>query len=461
MSQGQAQQIGVGHLTVPHKRFGESVIDLATRSIAATWGGDSVSTPLPTEVALSADGARLFLFSRGFSSGAASIRVFDTATGEQLANLPGFSEVSTLSLDPNGERMYALNSDLPDATWSRAATLVAIDTDRLAVVTSVPLGRTFDLIAGDIAGGLLSPRVGTADLATAAIRAAEAERDAVRAQFAQKNQQIAALTTENTGLRAQVSTLTAEKTGLQGQVDTLTIENTSLRTQVSALSAQNTGLEAQVDRLTTESTGLRTQVSTLTTENIGLHTQVSTLTTENTQVRAVISALTTENVGLHGQIDTLTGQNAQLTTDLAAANARVSTLTGEKTALQTQVETLSGQNAQLTTDLGTARQTIIARDATIIERDATIAGLRTDLATANQAIRSLTQQLTAANTTLAALTAEVASLQQLLRSVFGDPAFVVPGATLQEQISNLIAAINRLNHGQQQALYKNLGGTKK
>jgi len=45
---------------------------------------------------------------------------------------------------------------------------------------------------------------------------------------------------------------------------------------------------------------------------------------------------------------------------------------------------------------------------------------------------------------------------QTIRTQFEDPEFQIPGATLQEQLLNLVQAISALNHGQQQALYQNL-----
>lgn len=39
---------------------------------------------------------------------------------------------------------------------------------------------------------------------------------------------------------------------------------------------------------------------------------------------------------------------------------------------------------------------------------------------------------------------------------FNDPGFIIPGATPQEQIQNLVNAISQLNHGHRQELYKNL-----
>jgi hypothetical protein len=47
-----------------------------------------------------------------------------------------------------------------------------------------------------------------------------------------------------------------------------------------------------------------------------------------------------------------------------------------------------------------------------------------------------------------------------LRNTFNDSGFLIPGATLADQIENLVIGIGDMNHGQQRALYINLGGKK-
>ena len=83
------------------------------------------------------------------------------------------------------------------------------------------------------------------------------------------------------------------------------------------------------------------------------------------------------------------------------------------------------------------------------------------------ATAALQSQLTTANASIAALEAdkavleeEILSLTQSLQSIFSDPNFLFPGDTPEEQIGNLVDAIEDLNYGQQQALYDKLGGTK-
>ena len=74
-------------------------------------------------------------------------------------------------------------------------------------------------------------------------------------------------------------------------------------------------------------------------------------------------------------------------------------------------------------------------------------------------VNSLTAQLAEAEAKLAAAEQEIANLTQSLQSAFTDPQFSIPGANPNEQIENLVGAIENLNYGQRQALYLNLGGT--
>lgn len=96
-------------------------------------------------------------------------------------------------------------------------------------------------------------------------------------------------------------------------------------------------------------------------------------------------------------------------------------------------------------------------------------------------IRSLQAELTAANGRLAELSQENAALQlqvstlqssagavtnalddltSFFKVAFKAPSFELPGTTPSAKIQSLTNAIADLNHGQQQALFKNLGGKK-
>jgi hypothetical protein len=199
--------------------------------------------------------------------------------------------------------------------------------------------------------------------------------------------------------------------------------------------------------------------------------------TENGAALATVTSPTTSvllGVGTHNLTLTVTdstGQRGSSTVTIVVQDSLAALETADQTTisgLQGQVTTLQGQVTPLTTanatlqgqvtSLTTANTTLLGQN-TVLQGQVTT--LTSELAAANQAIASLTQQLGAANQTIAALNAQIASLQEMLRATFKDPTFTVPGATPQQQVQNLIAAINNLNPGQKQALYKSLGGSKK
>jgi hypothetical protein len=94
------------------------------------------------------------------------------------------------------------------------------------------------------------------------------------------------------------------------------------------------------------------------------------------------------------------------------------------------------------------------------------------LAQAQQTIATLQEQLGEAESTIAWLLAQNLAIEQdaavthsalntlvlHMRSIFRDPAFVIPGATDSERITNLSAALTEMNSGQLKVLYKKLGG---
>ena len=130
-------------------------------------------------------------------------------------------------------------------------------------------------------------------------------------------------------------------------------------------------------------------------------------------------------------------QLAALMAQLQAALARIQDLEDENAALTTLNQQLSQQAADALAQLQGALATI------------------QNLQNQNAALTALNQQLAQQ---AGATAAQLDALRQLLAAVFNNPAFVIPGATPAEQLQNLITAIANLNHGQQQALYRSLGG---
>jgi len=111
--------------------------------------------------------------------------------------------------------------------------------------------------------------------------------------------------------------------------------------------------------------------------------------------------------------DQCTLQFAQCQVDLAGADQEIQ-------VLEAQVNALTAQNTQLQQELQNSQSQLA--DLTTVLRNGLI------------------------------------SLTSDFRSVFNDPTFVIPGATLAEQYQNLITAILNLNKGRKEGLYTNLEG---
>lgn len=157
---------------------------------------------------------------------------------------------------------------------------------------------------------------------------------------------------------------------------------------------------------------LQAQLTAAMAQIVQLQNQVSGLTATNT-------ALATQNGTLTSQVTTLTTQNSALTSQISAANTSIQTLTAQLVTANTSIQSLTTQNA------------------------------------------TLTAQNTALTTQLTALQTQTSALSTTLGTLFNNPGFQIPGATLTQQIQALSTAIGGLNPGQKQALYFNLGGVKK
>lgn len=119
-----------------------------------------------------------------------------------------------------------------------------------------------------------------------------------------------------------------------------------------------------------------------------------------------------------------------------------------------------------TTQTGSTPVTVTIADPTqqlqteLAAAQANAISLQSQLTTVNTALAAAYSDITALKAQLAAVASQLASVQTLLAAALGDPGFTLPGATVQAQMQNLAMAIQQLNPGQQQALYKNLGGKK-
>jgi uncharacterized coiled-coil protein SlyX len=75
-------------------------------------------------------------------------------------------------------------------------------------------------------------------------------------------------------------------------------------------------------------------------------------------------------------------------------------------------------------------------------------------------VTTLNEQVTGLETALSNVATQLESLTAHFRNSFGDLSFTIPGATSSEQLAAVVAAIRKLNHGQQLALYRYLSGKK-
>ncbi len=163
---------------------------------------------------------------------------------------------------------------------------------------------------------------------------------------------------------------------------------------------------------------------------------------------------------LQAQLAGANATNALLQAQLTAANNANATLQAQMALLQaansnqqTQLITASNTIASLQSDLSTANDLISTLQARIASLEAANATLRAQLATAN----ALNQQLQLQITSIAQ---SITLLEDAFAEEYGDPTFMIEGATLELQVSNLVMAIESLNHGHQLALKKALTNQK-
>jgi hypothetical protein len=135
----------------------------------------------------------------------------------------------------------------------------------------------------------------------------------------------------------------------------------------------------------------------------------------------------TTNQALAADLDAATAQVTTLQGEAAAAHAEVAALQTQVSSLQSQVSTLETQLAGLQSDLLAAQLALAAANGDALAKAALISG-------------------------------GVASIQQTLRATFNDPGFVIPGATPEDQLRNLLDALAGLNKGRMVGIYKALGG---
>jgi hypothetical protein len=163
-----------------------------------------------------------------------------------------------------------------------------------------------------------------------------------------------------------------------------------------------------------------------------------------------------------------------LQTQLAAANATNALLQAQLTAannanaaLQAQIALLQAANSNQQAQLITAGNTIAHLQSDLSAANGVISTLQARIASLEAANATLQAQLAAANSLNQQLQLQVNSIAQSITRLedifaddFGDPTFMIEGATLELQVSNLVMAIETMNHGQQLSLKKILSNQK-
>lgn len=322
------------------------------------------------------------------------------------------------------------------------------------------------------------------------------ECDALRAELDALEANFVALQAQYTTLQATQTSTSAALTAAQTRVTQLEAQVAQLQTQNSTLATANASLTSDLAAANARIAGLETELSAAQVELTSTRATVTTLTEQLAQANATIASLTAERDQLAGQladaqaqIVALTGANASLTNSLATANSRISALEGQVASLEAANSTLTSQLSAANARIGSLEAQVATLESQVASLNAANATLRGQLDAANATNASLQAEnntLTAAlnsalasnsslQAQLAAAQAEIARLNGVTTSVKasvdaigtdlgtanGNPAFKVPGATVESQLGSLATAISQLNPGQKLALFKNLGGTKK
>ncbi|HEY1173943.1 MAG TPA: hypothetical protein VGH19_21440 [Verrucomicrobiae bacterium] len=270
----------------------------------------------------------------------------------------------------------------------------------------------------------------------------EAENDDLVTQLASVQLQLNIATNTITGLTITNASLQAALANANTTIAGLVVTNAQLQADLEACQAEKAALLTQINTLTNQIAQLQNTITTLTAQNNALTNQVAQQQATINSLVGQVNSLTNQVAQQQSTINTLTAQNSALTNQVAQLQTTIGSLQTQNNALTNQVATLTQQNTQLQTAL-TAEQ---AQNATLTAQVAQQAAL----------IVSLQAQNTQLQAELTGTQNQVNSLMAAFQNEFNDPTFVIPGATLQQQVQNLITAILELNHGQRSALYDKL-----
>lgn len=261
----------------------------------------------------------------------------------------------------------------------------------------------------------------------------------LESQLVLKNSQIAQQ-------NADYATLDLAKTKLATQLATKTAENSQLVIDVAAANQASADLSLSLDAAEQAVAALQEQTQTLGDEKAALQAD---LTTQDLAILAQseqLSALQADLAGSAAQNSELSGQISSLQTALSASEAAATALQGELGAKDAQITSLAATAASLEAGLTSAQDVILSLNGQLDSQ-------ASELVLQQQTIGDLSQQVDV-------LIGTVIDAEALLEAGLPFPEGSIPGATFAEKIEALSAAISDLNPGQQQALLKNLDGSK-
>lgn len=200
----------------------------------------------------------------------------------------------------------------------------------------------------------------------------------------------------------------------QALTDAAEAENRNLTKQLQLADTRYAALERTMQQL-------RANIATRNAQIAQLQQQKAALTATNADLQQQVSALQASNADQLLTITQLQQSNQSLQSQLDAAMA-------QRRALERQIDNLQIAKARL----------------------------ESDVADANRSLAVATAQLAALQDTVATADTATTELQSHLRDVFGDDEFLIGDEG--NATAALVEAILDMNHGQQQALYRNLGG---
>lgn len=275
-------------------------------------------------------------------------------------------------------------------------------------------------------------------------------------EFNNLNLLIDDLEAENTSLSSQLASVQTALVNANATISGLVVTNAQLQQELADCQAEKAALIAQINTLTNQIAQLQGTIATLTAQNNALTNQVA-------QQQATIITLGTQVNSLTNQVATLTAQNNALTNQVAQLQSTVSSLQTQNNALTNQVATLTAQNAAQAATITQQQAALSAEQANsqalaaqVAQQQALIASLQAQNTTLTNQVATLTTANQQLQTQVTGTQTQVNALNSAFQSEFSDPTFVIPGATLQEQVQYLINAILDLTHGQRKAVYDNL-----